>query len=139
VKAKREHCVPGCTLLTGDAHIAKSIAAEEAKASKDAAIKEKKEARAKRAEMNRAAKAARAARVAAKRASKAVASGVGASADGADDGAAPVAPSSNAAIKAGKRKRRRHAYMDVDALEASRKGASKRRAERMAARDDKDE
>lgn len=139
VKAKREHCVPGCTLLTGDAHIAKSLAADEIKAAKEAAIKEKKEERTKRVEMNRAAMEARAARVAAKRASKAAAVGLGPAADDGDAAVVPVAPSSGATIKVGKRKRRRHAYMEVDAREVSRKGAGKRRAERMAAREDQDE
>jgi hypothetical protein len=139
VKAKREHAVPGCTLLTGDAHIAKSLAAEQVKAAADATALEKKKAREETAAANKELKVARAARVAAKKAAKAAVAGDGAGgdADAASDGGA--APANPAAGKGGKRRRPRVPYMEVDAREVERKLAGERRAARMAARDEDDE
>lgn len=139
VKARREHPVPGSTLLTGDAHIAKSLALEQMKAAADAAAVEKRKARGETAAANKAAKEERAARVAAKKAAKAAAAGNGAAAAAEDDDDAAAAPPAVAPTKGGKRKRAAKPYMEEDERTDSYKSSGERRAARRAAREDDDE
>lgn len=126
LKAKRVHAVPGCTLLTGDEHIAKSLAAEQVKSDMEAAAVVKRQVREVTTAANKAAKEARAARVAAKKASKA-AGAVG----GGDGGAGAPAPAARVATTKGtKRKRVDVTQVEEDDHEASRKRAGERRAAR---------
>jgi hypothetical protein len=132
VSAKREYCVPGATLLTGDEHIAKALAAAQVKAAEDAAAAEKRVAR---KEASAAAKAAKLERAAAK-AAKAAPAGKG------DDTAVPAAAAAPAKVpkaKGVKRKRERAQEGGVDEVDVLRKGAGARRAERNAARASEDE
>ena len=139
VKARREHAVPGVTLLTGDAHIAKALAAEQVKAAAEAAAADKRKVREATAAANKAEKEARANRVAAKKAAKAAAAANGLPAAAAIAAAAAALPVGVAPVAGKKRKRQRVPYMELDELEEARKGAAERRAARMAAREDDDE
>lgn len=132
VKTKRASAVPGCTLLTGDEHIAKAMALEQVKQAEVAATSEKREARQKASAEAKVAKEERRARVAAKKAAKAAAAaeGLAALAD------ADAASNGSAVGKGGKRKRARAVTEEEDAVEAARKGAAGRRAARWAARTD---
>ena len=136
VKAKREHCVPGSTLLTGDEHIAKALALEQLKAAELAAVEERKEARKVASAASKAAKLERAARIEAKKAAKAASAGNG------DDATAPAAATAPAKVPKGKgvkRKREGAPEVGLDEVEAARKGAGERRAKRNAARGDEGE
>ena len=136
VKPPRPHVVPGCTLLTGDEHIARALAMEQLKAAEVAAIEEKRAARKVASAASKAAKLERAARIEAKKAAKAAAAGnrVDATAP-----AAATAPAKAPKGKGVKRKREGAPEVGFDEVEASRQGAGVRRAARMAARLGEDE
>jgi hypothetical protein len=125
VKATRKHAVPGNTLLTGLEHIAQSLATEQVKAAEVVASEERRDAR---KAASAAAKAAKAAKVAK--------AGNG---DGAAAPAVAAAPAKVPKAKGVKRKRERAQDVGVDEVEALRRGAGARRAERNAAREGEDE
>ena len=136
VKAKREYCVPGATLLTGDEHIAKVLAVAQLKAAEDAAAAEKRGAR------KAASDAAKAAKLERAKAREAKATAKAAPAEIVDDATAPTAataPAKAPKVKGVKRKREGALEVGLDEVEASRKGAGERRAARMAAREGGDE